>query len=182
MDEQLEFLKEIARRLDSAGIPYMLTGSLAMAVYAVPRMTRDIDLVVEVFPQDAERLAQLFSQDCYVDADTVHDAVSRRTMFNIIHNLWVIKADFIVRKDDPYREAEFVRRRHVEVAGTRIAIVAPEDLILSKLIWAKESQSELQHRDVVELVRSVTDLDWSYLEHWASALEVADGLMNARTA
>jgi len=181
MDEQLEFVKEIARRLDGAGIPYMLTGSLAMAVYAVPRMTRDIDLVVEVFPKDAKRLAALFSEDCYVDEDTVQDAVSRRTMFNIIHNMWVIKADFIVRKDDPYRQAEFSRRHHVEVDGTQVAIVAPEDLILSKLVWARESQSELQQRDVVELVNNVKGLDWSYLERWAVALDVSENLMNARS-
>ena len=47
MDEQLEFLKSIVSRLESAGIPYMLTGSKAMAIYAAPRMTRDLDLVIE---------------------------------------------------------------------------------------------------------------------------------------
>ena len=181
MDEQLEFVKEIARRLDGAGISYMLTGSLAMAAYAVPRMTRDIDLVVEVYPKDVKRLTALFSDDCYIDEDTVQDAVSRRTMFNIIHNIWVIKADFIIRKDDPYREAEFSRRHHVEVDGTKVAIVAPEDLILSKLVWAKESQSELQHRDVVELVKNVKGLDWSYLERWAIALDVLENLLDARS-
>ena len=46
MNEQLEFVKQIASRLDSAGIAYMLTGSMALAIYAVPRMTRDIDLVI----------------------------------------------------------------------------------------------------------------------------------------
>ena len=182
MDEQLEFVKEIAHRLDSAGIPYMLTGSLAIAVYAVPRMTRDIDVVVEVTPKDTKRFAELFSKDCYVDEDTVRDAISSRTMFNVIHNRWIIKAYFIVRKDDPYREAEFARRRHIEVAGTRVAIVAPEDLILSKLIWAKESQSELQQRDVVQLMQSVKDLDWPYLERWAVTLGVPDDLKNARSA
>ena len=48
MEEQLEFLRLIAARLHAAGIPYMVTGSLALAVWAVPRMTRDIDVVVEV--------------------------------------------------------------------------------------------------------------------------------------
>ncbi len=43
VDEQLEFVKQIASRLASAEINYMMTGSMAMAVYATPRMTRDID-------------------------------------------------------------------------------------------------------------------------------------------
>ncbi|MEE9151178.1 MAG: hypothetical protein V3U20_05005 [Thermoplasmata archaeon] len=48
MDDQLEFVKLIASRLDSVGIAYMMTGSMAMAVYSMPRMTRDIDLVIEL--------------------------------------------------------------------------------------------------------------------------------------
>jgi hypothetical protein len=67
MDEQLEFVKQIVSRLDSAGLRYMMTGSMAMAVYAVPRMTRDIDIVVEYRPEDAGKLAALFEPDCYVD-------------------------------------------------------------------------------------------------------------------
>jgi hypothetical protein len=47
MNEQLEFLKLIGSRLDAAGIPYMLTGSMAMSVYVPPRMTRDLDFVVD---------------------------------------------------------------------------------------------------------------------------------------
>lgn len=58
MSEQLEFLKTIAARLDSAGIPYMITGSMAMALYARPRMTRDIDLVVECGATDAGALVR----------------------------------------------------------------------------------------------------------------------------
>jgi len=45
VNEELKFLEYISTRLDSAGNPYMLTGSMAMMFYAVPRMTRDIDLV-----------------------------------------------------------------------------------------------------------------------------------------
>lgn len=43
MDEQFEFLQLVVARLEAARIPYMLTGSLALAIYALPRMTRDID-------------------------------------------------------------------------------------------------------------------------------------------
>ena len=56
MDEQLAFLRLIAARLQAADVPYMVTGSLAQAVWAVPRMTRDIDVVVEVGPADARQL------------------------------------------------------------------------------------------------------------------------------
>lgn len=64
MSEQLEFLKDIARRLDSARIPYMVTGSLALVLYARPRMTRDVDLVIECREPDAETIVHLFTPDC----------------------------------------------------------------------------------------------------------------------
>ena len=176
MDEQLEFLRLIAARLDAAGISYMVTGSLAQAVWAVPRMTRDIDVVVEVGPADARRFVGLFAGDCVIDEDAVRDAIARRSMFNVIHAEWIVKADFIVRKDAAYRTMELERRRWVQVAGTEIAFVSPEDLILSKLVWGQDSRSELQWNDVRHLVAAVKDLDWGYLQTWAAELGVRDSL------
>jgi hypothetical protein len=154
----------------------MVTGSLAQAVWAVPRMTRDIDVVVEVGPADAQRLVGLFAGDCVIDEDAVRDAIARRGMFNVIHAEWIVKADFIVRKDAAYRTLELERRRWVEVAGREIAFVAPEDLILSKLVWGADSHSELQRNDVRQLIESVEGLDWGYLQGWAVELGVRDAL------
>ncbi len=174
MNEQLEFLKQIASRLRAADIRYMLTGSMAMAIYTVPRMTRDIDLVIECRSEDAARIAALFEADCYVDVESIREASIRRSMFNIIHTEWIIKADFIVRGDEEYRLVEFDRKRQFEIEGTPIWVVAPEDLILSKLKWAKDSNSELQRRDVQVLAKSGTGLDWDHLQIWAERLGVKD--------
>ncbi len=173
MNEQLEFVKQIAERLDAANIRYMLTGSMAMAIYAVPRMTRDIDLVIEYHLEDSAKIARLFEADCYVNEDSIRSAVIRRSMFNIIHNEWMVKADFIVRGDEEYRKLEFKRRKRFEVDDTPIWVVAPEDLILSKLEWSKDSSSPLQQRDVQVLIEVVTDLDWNYLKVWARRLRVS---------
>jgi hypothetical protein len=174
MDEQLAFMKLIAERLESAGINYMITGSWAMTAYAVPRMTRDIDLVIECGPEDADRIGRLFESDCYVDTESVREAITRKSMFNIIHNRWIIKADFIIRKDHPYRETEFSRRRQLQLEGTTLFITSPEDLILSKLIWSRESDSDVQKQDTHRIVKSVSDLDWTYLRKWAKNLDLED--------
>ena len=174
MNEQLEFLKQIASRLDAIHIRYMLTGSMAMAIYAVPRMTRDIDLVIECQPEDAARIAALFKVDCYVDVESIQEAAISRSMFNIIHTEWIIKADFIVRGDEEYRKVEFARRRQFDIEGTPIWVVAPEDLILSKLKRAKDSDSELHRRDVQMLAISDTSLDWDHMRRWAERLDVKD--------
>jgi hypothetical protein len=181
MDEQLEFMKQIATRLDSAGIPYMMTGSMAMAIYAMPRMTRDIDLVIECGPNNSDRVAELFEPDCYVDRKSIREAVSNRSMFNIIHNDWIVKADFIIRKDGQYRKLEFDRRQIIDIEGFPVSVVAAEDLILSKLHWAKEADSELQRRDARAIIESVSDLDWRYLEKWAKPLGVDDLLDQVRS-
>ena len=107
MDEQLEFTHVIAARLESEDIPYMVTGSMALTYYGHPRMTRDVDLIIDCGVEDSPTIVKLFEGDCYVDGDSVRDAVENRAMFNIIHHEWVIKADFIVRKEDEYRVVEF---------------------------------------------------------------------------
>ena len=180
MGEEFEFLKLIARRLDSAGFPYMLSGSVALSLYAQPRMTRDLDIVVKLNPADASRFTQLFQEDCYVDGDVVQQAIVSQGMFNIIYNRSIVKADFILRKDEPYRREEFDRRRSFEVDDVCIVVVAPEDLILSKLVWAKDSFSEMQRKDVRNLVTSCKELDFGYMEHWAEELGVSHLLKDAQ--
>lgn len=178
---EFDVLTLVAARLDAAGIPYMVSGSTAMNYYAQPRMTRDIDIVVELSATDADRMYALFSADFLCEIDAVRHAIRRRGMFNIIHTEAVVKVDFIVRKDTPYRETEFGRRRRVTVGEATLWIVAPEDLLLSKLHWAKDSRSELQLRDARNLLACVPGMDGSYLEQWAAELGVSDLLDEVRS-
>lgn len=172
MTDEQEVLKIVTTRLESAGIRYMLTGSIAANFYTTPRMTRDIDIIIEVGEKDTERLFALFSDDFYADRDSIKNALHDRGMFNIIHRAGVVKVDFIVRKDADYRKIEFERRRKIEFEGLRIDVVSPEDLILSKLDWAKESLSEMQIRDVKNLLNTVPDLDMPYIEKWVAKLNL----------
>jgi len=159
-------------RLERSGFAYMLTGSLALSYYAQPRMTRDIDLVIELSGRDARSVAGLFSPEYYVSEADVNQAIAEQGMFNILHLAKVVKLDFIVRKDTAYRLHEFGRRQRVQLPGFEAWIVSREDLILSKLLWAKESLSELQLRDVHALLAG--GADHTYLERWAADLSVKD--------
>lgn len=174
MNEESEVMKEVCRRLEAGRIPYMITGSTAVNFYAVPRMTRDIDIVIEIHKDDIDKVVKLFEKDYYIDRESVSEAVGTQGMFNILHNEFVIKIDFIVRKESAYRKLEFQRRRSVVFEGQKFSLVSPEDLILSKLFWARESLSEMQLGDVKNLLRMVKDLDISYIEKWAEALSVQE--------
>lgn len=170
MSEEAEVLKEVSRRLEEASIPYMITGSIAANFYAVPRMTRDIDFVIEIHREDVESIVDLFKDNFYIDRESVSEAVEKRGMFNVLHNEYVIKIDFIVRKESTYRKLEFGRKRPAEFEGQKIWIVSPEDLILSKLFWAKDSLSEMQLGDVRNLLGMVKNIDFPYLEKWVQSL------------
>lgn len=163
-------MKIVAERLAQASIAYMVTGSIAMNLYAVPRMTRDVDLVAELSVADADRVCDLFEDDFYVDRDAVRHAVETRAVFNMIHMALVVKVDVVVRNETEYRRTEFARRRRVAIEGQVLFVVAPEDLILSKLDWARESRSAMQLADVRNLVESVVDLDREYLADWTRRL------------
>ncbi len=179
MKDEIILIKEVVARLGHAGIEYMLTGSLAMTIYTAPRMTRDVDMVVQLNVEDVGRLVALFQHDFYIDGPSVREAIIHRRMFNIIHDDSAVKIDFIVLKDQEYRLTEFARRRMVDLDGVGIKVVAPEDLILSKLVWAKSSRSELQLRDVRQLLM-VKSLDVAYMDHWADTLGVASLLTEVR--
>jgi len=170
VNPEAEVLTDTAHRLETAGIPYMITGSVAANFYAFPRMTRDIDIVIEADRSDIDRLLPLFNADFYIDRDSAAEAVDGKSMFNVIHNEHLLKIDFIIRKDSAYRKLEFERRRKAEIEGVGVFIVSPEDLILSKLDWAKDSRSEMQLGDVKNLIRQVKNLDIPYIEKWVRSL------------
>ncbi len=172
MINELEVLRRIVKKLEYAGIPYMITGSVAANFYTTPRMTRDIDIVIEVVENDVDMLFSLFSKDFYIDKDSVRNAICEKKMFNIIHNEGIVKVDFIVKKDIEYRKIEFGRKQCIDFEGLRINITSPEDLVLSKLFWARESISEIQIRDVKNILRAVPNLDIDYLEKWVKELKL----------
>jgi hypothetical protein len=169
---ELDILKIVSDRLGRLGIPFMLTGSYAMAYFETPRMTRDLDVVVELRSAEVEGLVSAFAPDFYVDADAVAAAVRTERLFNLMHLSSGIKVDMIVRKSTPYRELEFSRRIPAELGGVETWLVSREDLILSKLVWAKDSRSELQLRDVRALLTDTVDRQ--YLGQWAGELGVLD--------
>lgn len=165
---EIDIVRDVSRRFEAAGVAYMLTGSMAMNYYAQPRMTRDIDVVVALTSGDVERVAALFSPDYYLSEESVRESIAHESIFNLIHQESVIKVDCIVRKATEYRQVEFERRRQISIQDFITYIVSKEDLIISKLFWAKDSRSELQLGDVQNLL--ATGYDAPYLQRWTREL------------
>jgi hypothetical protein len=181
VSDQLDVLKLVAARFDRVGVAYMITGSIAAGMYGQPRMTRDIDVVAVLYPAHAVRLVEALAPDFTCDVDTIRDAIVARRVFNVIHDATTHKVDVIVRHDDQDYEVEkFERRRRADIGGQAIWVISPEDLVLSKLLWAKDSRSELQLRDVRSILALQTRLDWPYIDQWARRLTVSALLAEVR--
>jgi hypothetical protein len=174
MSIETEIVRDVSERLDRAGIPFMLTGSMAMSAYSEPRMTRDIDVVIEIGIEDVQRFVAAFQADYYVDADVIMRSLGREGMFNVIHQEWIFKVDCIVRKSGVFRATEFSRRRLMTIGDCETWVVSKEDLILSKLCWGKDSHSEYQGRDIRNLLTS--GCDRAYVLKWAAELGVLEYL------
>lgn len=166
-----DFLRILVQFFTRNEIPYMLSGSIAMSTYTVPRFTRDFDFIVHLKPSDALLLTDYFKDGYYCDEDSVREAIKNKGMFNIIDYKSNYKADFIILKDEPYRQEEFGRRREINFLDMKIYFVSAEDLLLSKLIWIQELQSPLQTEDIKALTK-VNDLDWNYVLNWISVLKL----------
>jgi hypothetical protein len=172
---QPELLKRVVRVLDELGVDYMLTGSLASSIQGAPRLTHDIDLVVALSYDDADRLFRAFdSSEFYLSRQAIEEAIEQGRMFNLLEFASGDKVDFWMLTDSPFDRSRFARKRQEEFLGIRVNVSSPEDTILAKLRWAKESGgSQKQYADaqsVYELQGSVLDLD--YINTWAGQLHV----------
>lgn len=177
-EDQKRVLKDCTARFEKLGVRYMLSGSMAMAAYAMMRMTNDIDIVMELEYRNAQRFIDEFERDYYVPHGRVRDSVERKKMFNIVHQETVVKVDCVIAKDDPFQKSSFGRRRQLLFSGIDLWVISKEDLIVSKLNWAKDTKSEMQMRDVASIIRNGYDED--YVQTWVEKLGLSDILEETR--
>ena len=173
MVNQDEFLERLIGKLDQQNIPYMLSGSVSSSLHGQPRATRDVDIVIAPTERQLLLFAKSLGEDYYVNLEAAREAFNHKSTFNVIDTQSSWKADFIIRKDRPFSRQEFNRRCPVKIKGINVWATSPEDTILSKLEWAKDSHSEQQFRDALGVaVLQWHHLDMDYLLEWAKQLKV----------
>jgi transposase-like protein len=171
-----EILPRLARALDAAQVPYMLTGSVASSAHGFPRSTQDIDIVIAPTRAGLLALIRQFPEGSYyADQQQALNALDRKSQFNVIDFATGWKIDFIIAQDSSYGREAFGRRAISEIDGVSVYVVTPEDAIISKLQWAKASDSERQLRDVAGILAAQGDkLEIPYIERWTRELGVED--------
>lgn len=166
----LELLQKVCNQLDEHEIKYMVSGSIALNIYTIPRLTRDIDIVIELSENRIEEFLLLFPNS-YYDKDTIKEAVKRKGIFNIIDHSTGFKIDFIIRKNTEYHDLEFQRRRRIKEFNTELWVVELNDLIIAKIIWIQQYQSERQIFDIQNLLLN-PEKDMDYIKNWCEKLNL----------
>ena len=142
-----DLLHRISQILGDNEIPYMLSGSVALGLYTVARTTRDIDIVIELEESDVNKFVAGFDE-FFVDEIGVATEVKRGGIFNLIDKKTAFKIDFIVRSNSEYGNEEFSRRRKMTLDGVELWVVSLEDLIIAKVKWIQDFQSDRQINDI----------------------------------
>ncbi|MEL6606586.1 MAG: hypothetical protein AAFP20_25700, partial [Cyanobacteria bacterium J06614_10] len=119
----------------------------------------------------------LESEGFYVPG--VEDVMSGRLQtLQITHMETISRADLVIAGDE--EALLFERRRALSFSDAgSLYFASPEDVVLNKLRWGQQSDSEKQWRDVLGILKTQRNLDLDYLNKRAEAMAVADDLQRA---
>ncbi len=174
-------LTTLATKLRLLGIPWMLTGSVAAFLYGRNRTTVDIDVIIDCERLRVPLFCMAFEPEHFLDPLMVEDSLRTGIMFNAIPMTGGPKLDFIPLKRDAYQQSAFARRQVLDWHGVPIHVIAADDLVLSKLAWAKISASERQLADVRSIMSmGLFSEDDDYFQQWLDRLGLREALDASR--
>lgn len=164
--------------LNRLGLRYFVTGALAAGMYGEPRLTNDVDLVVELLERDEIRLHNAFDESAFYvpPLEVIHAERSRARHghFNLIHHDTAYKADVYLVGDEPLHHWALERRERVIVEGEPVWLAPPEYVIIRKLQFFRNGGSARHVRDIRSMVSVLGDrIDHAALEEQAAALGLA---------
>ena len=156
------FFTYVIKVLERLGIPYMVVGGFAAIFYGEPRLTIDVDIVVDMKSEHIGPFVAAFPiPDYYVSEEGIRDSLQRCYPFNVIQPVTGAKVDVVPLPRDPFTRAAFERRQRLEYdqAGNTATFITPEDIILAKLIAFQKTKSDKHLRDA----RGVLVTQWGRL-------------------
>lgn len=175
----------ILRPLHETGVEYMVTGAVAAIAYGEPRMTNDVDVVARLGDTGAALLLRAFPEEAYyVPPPEVLEEEARRERFghfNIIHHETALRADVYVAGGDPLHAWALARRHAEAIAGGEVWFAPVEYVIVRKLEYYRQSESDRHLRDVGGIVRiSGPEIDEDVLQRLLAERGLEDLWARAR--
>jgi predicted nucleotidyltransferase len=135
----------IFKEFNEKGIRYIVVGGIAVNLYGIPRMTYDIDLMLDLEEKNIRRFLLLlrdwgFGPKLPVDAmdlarrEKREDWISNKNMkaFNLVNPKWAIsEIDVVIDSPVSYEEAS-QRANYFNLRDVSIPVVSLDDLIRMK--------------------------------------------------
>lgn len=167
MNDRQDFMLAAADVLIELDIPWMLTGSSATNLYALPRFTADADFVVQfssaTISDVAKRLAKGFRLEPQMSFETNTSTI--RHVFR--HRSEQFSVELFELSNDPHDQSRFHRRRTIAHHGRQFFIPTPEDVIVQKLPWSAMTRGPKDSEDARNVLEEQGHkLDWPYIQKW----------------
>ena len=164
----IELIGTFIKPLELHGLRYVVTGSVASMAYGEPRLTNDIDLILQIQASDCPTMVRAFPEtDYYLPPPEVilnEQNRCQRGHFNIIHQHSLLKADVYLAGADPLHRWAFAQARPIEIDGVLVKFAPPEYVIIRKLEFHREGGSGKHLRDIAAmLIEPDTVLDSDFL-------------------
>lgn len=157
-----ELLSRIAGALDTAGIPYMVTGGQAVLLHGEPRLTRDIDVLLGTA---TDRLSDLLGIAQSLDLEPLPpdpaSFVLSTFVLPTVNRATGVRVDFIFSMT-PYEREAIARARRVLIAGMEVSFASVEDLIILKIFAHRPRDIE----DVRSILLKNPGADTALVKKW----------------
>lgn len=172
----MQEIRLILEKFEQAEIPYCIVGGLAAIAYGRPRLTLDADLVLSLTPQHVAALIQAFPiEDFYLPPpEVLLTEIQResRGHFNIIHQHSALRADCYLPGTSALARWELENRRRMEGPFGHCWFAPPEAIIVHKLLFFREGQSQKHIDDIRAMLDAGSIPDRSELLRWVAELSL----------
>lgn len=182
-DDLRSFNRRLIETLEKLDVAYAIGGSVAAMAYSEPRLTIDIDIVLDVQVEQLKRVVGEVSRwQIYISPlETILETnIPYGLPFNVIDGSIGAKADFYVAKNTGLDVSAMARRRRLawdKESGAEAWFLSPEDVILYKLHYYRMG-GEVSQKHPIDIAKMLTligsELDMAYIERWAAKIGVAD--------
>lgn len=172
LDEKVALL---ARALDAGDVPHAFGGAIALAYYATPRGTRDVDINVFLPTSEFDRVLEtLLPLGVDAPTPTLRRTLARDEQVRLGWDGTPLDLFFSYAE---LHDACLARRRSVPFGRDRIAILSAEDLATFKVLFARGKD----WRDLREmLLAQGPDFDAAYTIGWLERIVAPDDERLAR--
>jgi hypothetical protein len=181
IQDSIQLAAELHDLFVANSISYYVTGGVAAVAYGETRTTQDLNVLLAIDLADLPQIATIFETAGFYVSGLDDIIAKRMSSFQVTQIETISRADLMVASSTEYSSVQLSRRKTIPITTERaVYFASPEDVIINKLLWGKESQSEKQWRDVLSIMKTQQEsLDYVYINYWADRFEILPDYIKA---